>query len=110
MIASILVVPVYDAVILMARRILKGKSPLEPDREHLHHILERAGFSKKTSVYILISWSLMPSVIAIMLWLNGFPEWYVSVILILFLAIHVYVVFHAWKFARFVHAVLSWKQ
>lgn len=108
-IASILVVPVYDAVILMTRRILKGKSPLEPDREHLHHILERAGFSKKTSVYILIIWSLMPSVIAIMLWQNDFPEWYVSMILILFLAIHVYVVFHAWKFARFVHAVLPRK-
>lgn len=108
-IASILVMPVFDAVILMVRRIMKGLSPFEPDREHLHHILERAGFEKKTSVYILIVWAVLPALIAIGLWQNGFPEWAVTLVLFLFLAVHVYVVFHAWKFARFVHAFFSWK-
>jgi len=108
-IASILVMPVFDAAILMVRRIMKGLSPFEPDREHLHHVLERAGFDKKTSVYILVFWSVMPAVIAIGLWQNGFPEWLITLLLFVFLGIHIYVVFHAWKFARFVHALLLWR-
>lgn len=36
--------PLMDTVGVMVRRIWLGKSPFRPDRQHLHHLLVRAGF------------------------------------------------------------------
>lgn len=38
-------IPLIDTIGVMSRRLLKGDSPFKPDRNHLHHILLRAGFS-----------------------------------------------------------------
>lgn len=48
--------PLLDTISLMIRRILKGRSPFAGDREHLHHLLTRAGYSVNQSVVIM--WSL----------------------------------------------------
>lgn len=37
--------PLMDMVAVMGRRIYRGVSPFKPDREHVHHILHRAGLS-----------------------------------------------------------------
>ncbi len=50
--------PLLDTVTLMIRRILKGRSPFTADRQHLHHLLLRAGCSVNQSVLILWSISL----------------------------------------------------
>ncbi len=50
--------PLLDTASLMVRRILKGRSPFAADREHLHHLLLRAGYSVNQSVLILWSISL----------------------------------------------------
>ncbi len=39
-------VPVVDTLVAMTRRILKHKSPFEPDRGHAHHKLQDAGLPK----------------------------------------------------------------
>ena len=41
----IFAVPLFDTAFAATRRILKGKSPFSPDREHLHHRLVDAGLS-----------------------------------------------------------------
>lgn len=46
--------PLTDMITLMYRRIKRGKSPLAPDRTHIHHILMRAGFSARQSLYIML--------------------------------------------------------
>jgi UDP-GlcNAc:undecaprenyl-phosphate/decaprenyl-phosphate GlcNAc-1-phosphate transferase len=37
--------PLIDSVCIMLRRISKGRSPFNPDREHLHHLFVVAGYS-----------------------------------------------------------------
>ncbi len=46
----IFAVPLLDTVTIMSRRMLKGKSPFSPDREHLHHLFLSLGFSVAQSV------------------------------------------------------------
>ena len=46
--------PMTDMVTLMYRRIKRGKSPLAPDRTHIHHILMRAGFNARQTLYIML--------------------------------------------------------
>jgi UDP-GlcNAc:undecaprenyl-phosphate GlcNAc-1-phosphate transferase len=42
----IIAIPLMDMAAIMYRRIRKGRSPFKPDRDHLHHICQRAGLSK----------------------------------------------------------------
>ncbi|MBC6907467.1 undecaprenyl/decaprenyl-phosphate alpha-N-acetylglucosaminyl 1-phosphate transferase [Saccharophagus sp. K07] len=46
--------PMTDMFTLMYRRIRRGKSPVAPDRTHIHHILMRAGFKPWQALYILV--------------------------------------------------------
>lgn len=36
---ALLIVPLYDAVRVFTMRVLNGKSPFSPDRDHFHHLL-----------------------------------------------------------------------
>lgn len=52
-IAVMFAVPVFDTIRLMAVRALQGRSPLEGDRDHLHHHLHRRwGWPRGLIVYV----------------------------------------------------------
>jgi len=42
---SVLSVPIFDTLRVMTGRILKGKSPFQADKSHLHHLFIQVGFS-----------------------------------------------------------------
>jgi UDP-GlcNAc:undecaprenyl-phosphate GlcNAc-1-phosphate transferase len=53
-----LMVPVFDAVSMMVRRILHKRSPFKADKEHLHHIFLLAGFSVSETVAIMTGFAV----------------------------------------------------
>lgn len=50
---AIFALPLFDALSAIIRRLIKGKSPFSPDRDHIHHKLIDMGFTQKESVKIL---------------------------------------------------------
>ena len=68
-------VPVIDTVAIMIRRAMKGQSPFLPDRQHLHHIFLRAGFSDRSTLYIISLISIFFAVIGIVSDIYQVPEW-----------------------------------
>lgn len=50
---SILILPLYDMCRVFAVRLIKGRSPFEADRNHIHHCLIDIGFSHRVSSMIL---------------------------------------------------------
>ncbi|MFN0047718.1 MAG: MraY family glycosyltransferase [Cytophagales bacterium] len=50
---SILILPVVDTTRVFILRILKGKSPFSPDKNHIHHILKAKGLNSMQIVAIL---------------------------------------------------------
>lgn len=46
-------IPLIDTLAVMARRMKLKRSPFEPDRTHIHHVMERRGFSVSRSVLVL---------------------------------------------------------
>ncbi len=54
-------VPIADTLSLMIRRMAGGRSPFSPDRTHLHHIIQRVGFSARGALLIIITESLILS-------------------------------------------------
>lgn len=98
----ILAVPLMDTVSLMIRRMLKGASPFTPDREHLHHILERAGFSHGQTVVILLCVSLMFAGAGVTGWLLGVPEYVMFYAFMSLFGLYLYGVTRAWKLMKLV--------
>ncbi len=51
---SILMVPLLDTLRVFGYRIINGKSPFTPDRNHLHHLLLDRGFSHAAITFICV--------------------------------------------------------
>ena len=66
--ATILVIPYTDLLLAVTRRVRAGKSPLAPDRKHLHHRLQDMGHPHRASVLILYLWAALFS--AAIVWLS----------------------------------------
>jgi len=62
-----LAIPVADTLFAIVRRILKGQSPVEPDRGHLHHILLDMGLSQKQAVAVIYAVSSVFGAIAMLI-------------------------------------------
>jgi UDP-GlcNAc:undecaprenyl-phosphate/decaprenyl-phosphate GlcNAc-1-phosphate transferase len=65
--ATILVIPYTDLLLAVVRRVRAGKSPLAPDRKHLHHRLQDMGHPHRTSVLILYLWAALFSAAIVLL-------------------------------------------
>ncbi|MEA3353041.1 MAG: MraY family glycosyltransferase [Campylobacterota bacterium] len=57
-------IPILDTLIVMIRRIRRGKSPFSPDKTHLHHILVKffEGRVKKTVFFLVLLQILFSSI------------------------------------------------
>lgn len=49
----ILAIPIFDTVLAICRRLLKGEKIMAPDKEHFHHQLLKMKFSVPTTVLII---------------------------------------------------------
>lgn len=68
MLLSILAVPVFDTLRVMVTRIIKGISPFNPDKTHLHHMFIRQGFSHiGTTISILFL-----NTFVVVIWLTAY--------------------------------------
>ncbi len=54
---AVLVLPLLDMVLAVARRVRSGQSPFHPDRMHLHHRLLALGHSHRRAVAIMYVWT-----------------------------------------------------
>ncbi|MDP0498037.1 MAG: MraY family glycosyltransferase [Verrucomicrobiota bacterium JB024] len=85
--------PVFDTLLSMTRRYLRGRPVFYPDKDHMHHRVRRVfGGSQRTAVFRLYSINLVLGAFAILLSLSN--DW--LAVLILFLA-GVYIVYVVWR-------------
>ncbi len=92
-------VPLMDMLAIVIRRYRKGKSPFKPDRDHLHHILQRAGLSPRQTLIVISVFSALMSIIGLLGEYFQVPE---SIALILFVLVFVlynrYARHFSWKY------------
>ena len=55
--ASVLALPFVDLLLAVVRRVVRGRSPFAPDKQHLHHRLLEIGHSHRRAVLLLYFWS-----------------------------------------------------
>lgn len=92
-------VPLMDMLAIVMRRYRKGKSPFKPDRDHLHHILQRAGLSSEQTLLVISLFAIFMSLIGVLGEYFQVPE---SIELILFVVIFIlynkYARHFSWKY------------
>jgi len=93
----LLAVPLIDTVSIMFRRMLKGRSPFAPDKEHLHHILMAGGYSVCQTTLIMGALSLTVGGIGILADYLGAPEQLMFLLFLGLFAAYLLGTLHAWK-------------
>lgn len=83
----ILGLPIFDTLFAIIRRVLRGQSPMHPDRGHVHHRLIDLGFDQKQTVIILLITSGLLSMSAVVLLLCGAPRAIVLIMAVVFLSL-----------------------
>lgn len=97
----IIAVPLMDMMAVIIRRKRKGLSPFHADRDHLHHIFMRFGFSPRKSLASILFFAIIMSSVGIAGEVLNISEW---IMLVLFLIVFVFyslALQHCWKVARF---------
>ncbi len=70
----IIAIPLMDMARLFFSRMLNGHSPFKPDREHLHHVLQRYGLNTKLTLCVMTAASLVLALVGIGLDISGVHE------------------------------------
>ena len=79
----IIAIPLFDCCNVVIKRLKNGYSPMEADREHVHHILLDRGFSSLKTVCVIDAFAILFALIGVALSLLHIPE---AISFILFIA------------------------
>ena len=107
-IAWILVLPVTDTLSLMTRRLFRGQNPFHADRNHLHHLLGRAGFSPGQSAMIFAALTLALGAVGLLGGLAGVPDVLLAGGLLGVAVAHYFFVRYAWRSTRAIRRLRQW--
>ena len=89
--------PLMDMVAIMFRRIKKGQSPFKPDRDHLHHIFMRAGFSPRQALVVITCLAIGITAFGVMMDMLGAPEWLSLALFFVLFALYCFTIQHIWR-------------
>lgn len=93
----IFAVPLIDAVSIILRRIVNGKSPFAPDNGHFHHLLRAIGYSDKAALVILILMSFVMASAGVWTELNNVSEWKMFAVFMIIFCGYFLGTMYAWK-------------
>ncbi len=94
----LLAIPLMDAISVMHRRIRMGSSPFKPDRNHLHHILLRAGYRNEEVVFAIVSLHLLFGITGLAGLYLGVPDFIMLLGFFLVYAGYFYLTLRPWHF------------
>ena len=100
LIAALLAPPVFDCLLLMGRRLSKGRSPMSPDRDHLHHIFERAGLGKRSTVLAIAAYLIVNATVALGLWQLRLPQPALTALFLIAFSLQTRFMLHGWRAAK----------
>lgn len=92
--------PMTDMFTLMYRRLRRGRSPVAPDRTHIHHILMRAGFNPWQALYVLVLVQAVLVGCGVAVAVYNIPEYISLVGVLAFVGLYQILMMRSWRFIR----------
>lgn len=96
----LIAIPLMDMIAIMYRRLRKGMSPFSPDRQHIHHLIMRAGFSPRQAFVVITFAAAMLAAVGVIGEHLGVPEWLMLLLFLLAFLFYGYCIKRAWRVAR----------
>lgn len=93
----IIAVPLMDMTTVIMRRIKSGVSPFQADRQHLHHLLESAGYSHRFSLIVISAGASILAGLGCLAEVYAVAEWIMLVSFLLFFMCYSALTKQAWK-------------
>ena len=93
----IFALPLIDAMTLCIRRLLDRRSPFNPDRTHMHHLLLSLGFNASQALYLLLTLAAAAAAVGILASSFGVAEWVSFALFLGFWALYGKFSFTHWK-------------
>jgi UDP-GlcNAc:undecaprenyl-phosphate/decaprenyl-phosphate GlcNAc-1-phosphate transferase len=66
-----------DVFTVTVRRLARRRSPMSPDRDHIHHILMRRGYSPRAVLALLVAANTLMAAVGTTLWWLGVSDWWI---------------------------------
>lgn len=107
-IAWIVALPVVDTLSLMVRRVVMGRSPFVADREHLHHVFQRAGYTVAETSYALTLVAAGFGAVGVFGSLAGVPDVILALGLLGVGVAHFVFIRRAWRTMRALKRLHAW--
>lgn len=101
---------IYDTVEVVARRLIRGKNPFEPDREHLHHVFLLANFSVSETVFTMSAITSIGVLIGVGTAFLDIPDSALFGVFILFGLIFLHMIFRTWAGMQFLYRSICRRQ
>ncbi|QBQ55959.1 MraY family glycosyltransferase [Nitrosococcus wardiae] len=92
--------PLLDTASITLRRILKGRSPFAPDREHFHHIFLVAGWSVPLAVNMMVTMAFTLAGLGFLGHYTGVSQWLMFYAFLGVFLVYFWGVRRAWKVMR----------
>ena len=100
-------IPLMDMVAIVIRRMKKGQSPFKPDREHLHHIFMRAGYTDRQALIIITCLSVALAGVGILGELFNIEHYVMAIAFVSVSLLYNYLLEHAWFLSKRLRALQS---
>ncbi len=102
-----LMLPLFDTVSMMLRRIARGRSPFSADREHLHHVFLMAGFTVNETVTVMAAAALIGAGIGLLCLDVRLAEFSIAGFFLICGILYFWMVLRSWKVMRFIERSFS---
>lgn len=94
LVAWLLAVPILDTVSLIITRLRNGHNPFMASRDHIHHILQRAGLTDRQVTIVVLLMAFLIGGAGVAAWRLGLPEWVLFYGFVLLFLTYYYVIHH----------------
>jgi UDP-GlcNAc:undecaprenyl-phosphate/decaprenyl-phosphate GlcNAc-1-phosphate transferase len=96
--------PIFELFISFGRRIAKGQSPLRPDRDHFHHILQRVGLTDWQVLVVMVGSAFLIGLAGILAHRAGAHDGVLFFGLIALGLLQFWAIRRAWRISRWIRA------
>lgn len=105
----VLALPVIDTLGLMIQRLKKHQSPFVADRQHLHHIFQRAGFSSCGTTLSLLAVTALMGAVGFFGHIASIPDILLFLPILLVVALYAYFINRAWRTMKKLRRLARWR-
>lgn len=102
----VIAIPLMDMVAIMYRRLRKGTSPFSADRQHIHHLIMRAGFGPRQALLLITLAAILLAAVGVLgEWLKNVPDTVMLALFLLAFILYGYCITRAWRLARWIKRI-----